>query len=401
MPKPIAEIKPQMTDAEFAAQQKAVAEAILAIGGTGSPQELPLCTLSRYVSQTRASLPANVVFLVISDEDDIGKPADCLAGFSGNLDAVESEQTTPCTSSCDAYRYTMTSDSDWRTFALTCAAFDDVGNRIPGTDKSTQVNQAFPSCSGIVDGPCTAAESAEAARFCDQGLKPVSCNRSCRVGSATCSIDLPNASVDACTQAFTKDGMHYDNLAQFCGARGGTWRDCTSGGIHVMTSTSLRGGFSPTPLMSGSTTADVGTYFVSHADSNFGAGHYLIETIVLDPAFSCTLGPGQSYATNLAKVAGDRTHVFPLCQPYAPALNGAFGFAQSLIQTQFSIMLANDEHVTAVVVVGKDGTERKLAPGLFRYDASTHTITVERSALMATDSTLRVEITSDCRPIVR
>jgi hypothetical protein len=340
------------------------------------------------------------VFLVISDEDDIGKPADCLAGFSGSLEAVTSEQTTPCTSNCDAYRYTMTSDSDWRTFALTCAAFDDVGNRIPGTDKSTQVNQAVPSCNGIVNGPCTAVESADAARFCDQGLKPVSCNRSCWHGLATCSVDLPNASVDACTQPFTKDGMRYDNLAHYCAARGGTWRDCTSSGIHVMTSMSLRGGFSPTSLMSGATTADVGTYFISHADSNFGAGHYLVEAIVLDPAFSCTLGPGQSYATNVAKMVGDRSHLFPLCQPYAPALNGAFGFAQSLIQTQFSIMLANDEHVTAVVVVGKDGSERKLAAGLFHYDASTHMLTVERSALMVTDSTLRVEITSDCRPIV-
>ena len=73
MPEPVALLTPGMSDAEFAAEQTAVADAILAIGGTGSPSEQPLCTLSRYVRQAASMLPENVVLLVITDEDDVSR----------------------------------------------------------------------------------------------------------------------------------------------------------------------------------------------------------------------------------------------------------------------------------------------------------------------------------------
>jgi hypothetical protein len=90
--------------------------------------------------------------------------------------------------------------------------------------------------------------------------------------------------------------------------------------------------------------------------------------------------------------------VFSLCGSYAPALAAVSGFAQTLIQTQFSITMKGDEQVTAVVVVAKDGSKRTLACSQFRYDASAEVLTVDSSALRATDATLRVEITSACRP---
>ncbi len=80
MPAPIAVLRPDITDAEFAAQRDAVEGAILANEGNGSPREQPLCTLARYINQDPGSLPANAVFLLIEDEDDVSVPRDCLAG---------------------------------------------------------------------------------------------------------------------------------------------------------------------------------------------------------------------------------------------------------------------------------------------------------------------------------
>lgn len=125
------------------------------------------------------------------------------------------------------------------------------------------------------------------------------------------------------------------------------------------------------------------------------------EAIVFDPAFPCSLGAGQSYAANLAQFVGDRSHLFPLCKSYAPALDGVLNFAQALIQTNFPLRLADDEHVTFVHVVAKDGSERLLAGTEYAHDPKAQTLSVARTALRSTDATLRVEVTSDCRPVLK
>jgi hypothetical protein len=400
MPAPIAVLTPDMTDAEFTAEEQSVSTAILAIGGTGSPQEQPLCTLSRYVSQNPASLPKNVVFLVISDEDDVSTPAQCLAGFKADLEVTKTEaSSSPCSSNCTTYRYTMTGDAPWKAMSIHCSAFDDTGKPIPGTDKQNYVNQMAPG--GCTPGVCTADESTLAAPFCDKGLTLVSCDRTCSTNQTECSVDLANGAINACTQAFTTGGASYANLSAYCAARGGGtgWRNCSGGGLNIQYTESTTGGFSPDRLMFGTTTADVAAYFKSKADSAFTNGKYLVEAIVFDAAFSCQLGAGQSYATNIAALIGDRTRLFPLCQPYAPALDGVLGFAKTLVQTQFTVTLKSDEQITAVHVVDKDGAERVLSSSQFNYDEATHTLTIDKASLGAADRTLRVEVTSDCRPI--
>lgn len=404
LPEPIAVLSSDMTDADFAAEQSAVADAILAIGGTGSPHEQPLCTLSRYITQAKSALPEHAVFLVISDEDDVSLPADCLVGFTGDVTATKNENgTTPCSSGCDAYRYGMTGDSFAKGLPFECAAFDDLGNRIAGSEQTGYAYQGqLPSCDGIVPGPCTADEQQSVGFFCESGKVVVSCNRECSTSSGlTCSVDLHDPSVNACTDAFTYNSVRYENLAAYCATLGSGWKNCTGGGVNIQYAQSLSGSATKQSLMSGTTTLDMALYFRGMADAAFAPGAYRTEAIVFEPSFSCALGTGQSYASNLAKLVGDDTRLFPLCEPYAPALAGVLDFAQALIQTSFHLTLKPDEDVTAVTVVDDHGNERTIAGNDFTYDRNTGVLTIVLSALHATDATLHVEITSDCRPIVR
>ncbi len=403
MPPPIAVITPDLSPAEFAAQQKAVSDAVLTLGGGGSPHEQPLCTLSRYVSQARALLPPNVVFVVLSDEDDDSTPTDCLASYDAELDAMTSNSaTTPCTSGCDAYRYTGLADTGWQRLSFDCAAFDDTGKQIAGSDKQTWLNLAnLSTCDGFAGGPCTADERAQAAPICPSGLAVVTCDRTCTSTQSSCSVDLPDSSIDACTRPFTVAGTTYADLGDYCvKAQGlaGSLRDCVGGGVDYQSSVQLSGTYSPVPLMQGSTTADLVQFFQAQAQASFGQDRYRVEAIVLDPSFSCTLGPGQSYATNLIALAGS-SNAFPLCEAYAGALGGVVDFAQALVQTQFTVPLAADESVTAVDVIGQDGGDRVLQNSDFTYDRASQTLTIQRDALGAKDATLRVEITSECRII--
>lgn len=405
MPSPIAVVRADMSDAEFAAQQKAVADAILAIGGTGSPSEQPLCTLGRYVNQAREKLPKNAVFLLISDEDDQSLPRDCMSGYTAEVKADTSANTlTTCEGTCDVYRYSADGDTDQIEFTVRCAAFDDTGQRIAGTDQDLSAYQGAMSCQSAVSSSCTADDVKIVQTFCNEGKKVVDCQRKCGTSAAYCSVDLPDASVNACTQPFTKQGVKYDNLAAYCSALGfgRNFRNCQGNGYDLTTSSgSFSGSYSPMPLVAGATAADIGTYFRSRADAAFGRESYLVEAILLDPAFSCSLGAGQSYGTTLAGVVADRKRLFPLCQPYAPALDGVLGFAQALVQTQFSFSIKADEHVSAVTVADKSGAERQLLAGQYSYDRATQTLNVQPSALSANDVSLHVEVTSDCRPVIK
>jgi len=403
MPQPIAVIAPDMTPAAFAAEATAVQKAILAIGGTGSPHEQPLCTLARYVSQPSAQLPKNAIFLLIADEDDVSQPDECLLSYESALQAYKVEQgSAACNSSCDAYRYTMQGTRRWLRMPFTCAAFTDTGTRIAGTDKGSWYNLGtVTSCDSIVAGPCTAAERATIQPFCESGLTLAECTRECASQEQPCSVDLPQAGVDACSSSFTYNGQTWPNLAGYCGPQGSGWHDCTGGGIKLQYSESYSGTYSHVNVTPGTTNpADIGAFFKSAAAKAFAGGNYLLEGILLEPSFSCKLGSGQSYAANLARFIGDPTHIFPLCESYAPALDGVLGFAQTLLQTEFSLDLKHDEHITAIIVIGKDGRERSLGAEAYAYDAASSVLKIEPASIASNDANLRVEITSDCRPIV-
>ena len=176
---------------------------------------------------------------------------------------------------------------------------------------------------------------------------------------------------------------------------------CQSRGIKFQSTSQLYGSYQPQQLMPGTTTAEIGGYFRSRADTELGPDGYAVEAIALDPAFTCKLESGQSYAKNLAAFVGDRQKLFPLCEPYAKALEGVSTFARNLVQTSFRVPLKADEHLIGVHLVGEGGTNRALTAAEYRYDAATQMLTVERSALGTTAATLRVEVTSDCRPIIR
>lgn len=404
MPAPIATLRTDMNEAEFAAQQTAVADAILAIGGTGSPYEQPLCTLSRYVSQAPEKLPKNAVFLLISDEDDTSAPNKCLVGYHSEVTQTKSEASaTPCSASCDTYRYSADGASNNKTLTFNCAAFDDTGKEIAGTELENTAYQGTPSCAEVQAGACTADEEKTVLNFCAGGSRVVSCVRGCLPNASTCSVDLADPNVNPCTQAFSKNGIEYANLAAYCKAVGfgSSFSNCRGGGLDITYVDTVSGSYAPEPLTPAATAADLGRYFRARADATFGSSNYLVEGIIFDPAFSCALGAGQSYGTTLAGVVGDRKRLFPLCEPYAPALDGVLSFAQTLVQTSFSLALEADEQVTFVHVTDQFGAERALGPSEFTYDRTTRILAILPSSLNASDRTLRVEITSDCRPIIK
>jgi hypothetical protein len=400
MPDPVATLTPDMTDAAFSAVQTTLTNTILAIGGTGSPHEQPLCTLGRYITQDPSKLPKNAVFLVISDEDDVSVPDDCTVSYTGNVTATKNENgTTPCSSGCDAYRFSMVGNSYAKSIPFTCAAFDDLGNEIPGSEMMQDAYSGqLTSCDGITAGPCTDDEKSNVAFFCESGTVVTSCTRECSTTpNVPCSVDLHDPNVNACTSSFTANGQTYANLAAYCATRGSGWQNCSGGGVNIQYSQSLSGGGQKQSLMPGSTTADVARYFSTAVAGVFSPDAYRVEAIVFEPSFSCKLGTGQSYAANLANFVGDPSQLFPLCESYAPALSGVLEFAQTLLQTQYHLTLMADEDVTDVVVIDKSGNERHLAKSDYGYSRDTGILTIAQTALRSSDASLKVEVTSDCR----
>ncbi len=402
-PDPVAVIRPGMTNEEFQAQKDAVRDAILAIGGTGSPHEQPLCTLDRYVSQQATALPKNAVFLLISDEDDISVPLDCLAGYQAELymrqDIVA---TSPCTSNCNLYRYTMSGSTYKDGREASCATFTDTGELVADSEQPMLLyDELIESCNGYQERPCTDDERADADRYCPKGLSIFKCDRKCLTYDSTCRVDLTAADVDPCTGSFMVDEQMYLDLATYCAQFGSDYHDCAGQSLNAEYSPSLHGRYIPEPLVAGFTTSDLGNYFKDTAAQAFANGSYLLEGILLAPSFSCTLGAGQSYATNLMQLIGDDQHIFPLCESYEPALADVLDFAHTLLQTDYALALADDEHVTGVVVVSNDSSERSLAASEYSVDEEAGRLSIDVTALHDTDANLRVEISSDCRPAVR
>jgi hypothetical protein len=295
----------------------------------------------------------------------------------------------------------MTGQYHWERRTFVCSAYSDTGEPIPGTEMMSWYNLARQSsCDGIDAGPCTEPEKADVQRFCDSGLLVSSCQRECATQEGSCQVDLME-DVDACNESFTANGRTWQNLSAFCAEQGSDWRDCTGQGLHIEYEPSFSGSSSRTSLVSGMTTDAIGSYFRSQAEAVFGSGHYLVEGILFDPRFSCELGSGQSHATNLARMIADPAHLFPLCESYAPALQGVLDFAQALIQTEFTLSLKEDEQITAVVVIDENGAERTLPASDYAFDKDSNQLSIDPTAIHATDVDLRVEVISDCRPVVR
>jgi hypothetical protein len=195
--------------------------------------------------------------------------------------------------------------------------------------------------------------------------------------------------------------MHYQNLADYC-ARvvGGTgWGNCHHGGFKETGMTVLQDREQKVPVVQAATTTDMIASFKSSADRLFGPRNYSVESIILDPAFSCALKPGQSYAPNLRALASSKDDVFPLCQDYAPALARVASFADYLVQNDFPLDLDAYEDVDSVVVTDRAGMQRTVQKPSFRYDRAAKVLRFNPGVLTAQDESLAVNVARYCEVV--
>jgi hypothetical protein len=403
MPLPIAAITPAMTAAQIAEQQMKIADGILALGSDGAQIEQPICTLNRYIAQAPSKLPKHAVFVLLSDEDDQSTPAECLASYS-YLEHEEGKNDSPCTQNCDVYRYEALYLHPSQSVEYDCVPVDDQGVHHPenATQQSTS-SSAGPICTPGSVTSCGAPEFELAKIFCNGAHVPENCKATCTAGSGYyCQLDRPTASPDLCTTAFTENGMSYANFPEYCQrTRGdGPFKECKSSGYTLGTSPRYLGKETTTQLLDVSTLGDMADHFRSSADAHFGKSEYFVESIVLDPAFSCPVKAGQSYGTTLKALATSSSDVFPLCSDYAPALQRIQTFAHHLVQSQFPLTLASDEELDAVSAIDIDGKRRPLAASEYRYDREQQLLVVNSGVLGPSDLTLDLTVADTCMEIV-
>jgi hypothetical protein len=402
MPPPVAAITPQMTTAELLVQQQKVADAVLALGGGGSEQEQPICTLSRYLAQKPEALPKHVVFLVLTDEDDTSPPDACLAGYQAKKQPSPFTGRAPCTSGCDVYSYYADRPRVEDEIRFTCLPVDDKGTAHP-EKAMDKVLQTFTSCATPSTVACPMSAAAKAADECGVGNQVQDCKLVCGPvqGFVYCSLEVPTDAIDLCSQPFDQGGMHYQNLADYCArTAGGTgWDNCHHGGFKETGMTVLEQTEQKIPVVQASSTGEMIVAFKTSADRLFGPRNYSVESIILDPMFSCPLKPGQSFGANLRTLASGPGDVFPLCQDYAPALQRVQGFADYLVQSDFPLDLDPYEDVDSVVVTNRMGMQRTVQKPLFHYDRAAKVLRFDPGVLGAQDDSLSVNVARYCEVV--
>ena len=414
MPAPVAAITPDMDDAAIAVEQKRIADAILALGGGGSQQEQPICTLLRYIGQDATTLPKHAVFVVLTDEDDTSSPDVCLAGY----DAYQQVNTFPsevlCDSNCTKYVYMAYKPNQELDLNFACVPVDDKGTSHPerATQKS-EVLQTTTQCAGdagtTTTSACTDGELTRAGVVCGAGNVVQDCTHTCLVGKNVleCDVTRPDNTTNICTQPFDLNGIHYTNMEDYCSRSrsfGTGWRTCEVKGLkpsNTDAGTYATNEEHTTSLVSAKSTADMIQSFKNSANRLIGNSNYSIETIVFDPAFSCPLNSGQSYATNLRALASSASDVFPICQDYAPTIERIAGFADYLVQTTFPLDLDEYEDIDSVVVTSKQGAQRTMAATSYNYDRSAKLLRFGTGVLTAQDQSLAVNVARYCEAIIK
>jgi hypothetical protein len=404
MPPPIAAITAAMTDAEIAVQQQAVSAAILGLGGGGASEEQPICTLNRYVTQDPASLPKNVVFIVLSDEDDTTLSSHCLAAY--DYIATPLSTVTSCTSNCSYYEFGAYATPVETKLAYTCVPVDDKGNAHPELGVPHTLGGEYGgACGAGTSGNCSSNDLTRAGNDCGSGYIVQNCTFTCGPSAATedCVLERSSATPDLCTQSFVQNGTTYKNLTDYCTqlAPQYAWGACMMTGYLAIDggAPSYEQTEAKTPLLPSAYSAtDMITQFRSKANAAFGASSYEVETIQLDPAFSCPVNAGQSYGTNLRTLATSSADVFPLCGSYAPVLQHVQGFADKLLQTSYPLALSAHESVQGVGVVNKSGAVRALdgSKGDYVYDRPAAMLRIAAGVLTSNDASLQVSVAENC-----
>jgi hypothetical protein len=407
LPDPAAVITRDMTRAQLEEQQAAVTDAVLSLGTDGSPREQPVCTLNRYVQQPPELLPDNVIFIVLSDEDDTSDPNDCLVGRTEERKAIDgTSYSSGCTSNCDNYRFTMQKPSNERKLTFNCVPTDDMGNTF--ADQATAEELGLPS-SATCDEPvttCNKGDLAGAGFVCSEGTVIEDCQKWCSEDPsimATCRLNYPDDSVDLCTTPFVQNDVEYADLTDYCeqvfGGEG--WSGCTREGLYASAGTSYTTTGGTHPLMLSTNALGMVREFQQQAKTVFGENGFVVETILFEPEFSCELQAGQSYGETLKELASTPQDVFPICESYAPALGRAQRFAEALLQTEYPLELGQYESIQSVVVTDREGVERTLAPEDFSHDRTAGVLHIEPSALSPLDESLSVEVLNVCVPKAR
>jgi hypothetical protein len=411
MPPAVAAITADMDDGQIAEQQRRIADAVLALGGGGSPQEQPICTLLRYIGQSAEALPKHAVFVALTDEDDTSPPDLCLAGYDAYQEAGVGTSKVVCDSDCPEYVYVIYRPNQEVHLDFSCVPVDDKGTAHPErASQKSLLAEAIALCAGdagtTTTGACTDGDLAKAGVECGAGALVQDCKRSCVVGNSIlqCNLSRPDNKTDLCTQPFDQGGVHYANLAEYCAKLNGPgWNDCKVMGLKPAPGDAGAGvSYSEfkTPLVPATSTADMIQAFGSSADRLIGRGNYSVEAIVLDPAFDCPLNPGQSYATNLRSLASSASDVFPLCEDYAPAIERIASFAEYLVQTTFPLDLDEYEEIDSVVVTDKQGVQRTVPPSSYAYDRAAKVLRFGSGVLTAQDESLAVNVARYCHTVI-
>jgi len=411
MPPPVAAITAAMDETEIAVQQKRIADAILALGGGGSQQEQPLCTLLRYLGQDPTALPKHAVFVVLTDEDDTSPPDVCLANYEANQQADLSNSKVSCDSNCPEYVYLVNRRNQEERLDFTCVPVDDKGTAHPeGATPKSLVTKTVALCAkdaGRSVVVCADADLTQAGAECGAGTVVQNCTRACAESKSyvQCNLSRPDNKIDLCTQPFDQIGVHCPNLADYCSrTTGGTnWETCAVMGLKPNTTDSgtvTSHSEHTNPLVSAKNTVDMIPSFKSSADRLIGKSNYSIEAIVLDPAFNCPLHSGQSYATNLRSLASSGSDVFPLCEDYAPAIERIASFADYLIQTTFPLDLDEYEAIDSVVVTTNLGIERTVPADSYSDDRTAKLLHFNPGVLTAQDESLAVNVARYCQVVI-
>jgi hypothetical protein len=324
---PAAALDSEMTVEQLAAERAKVVDAILALGVLGSPEEQPVCTLSRYLQQPARQLPERAVFLVISDEDDTSSTEQaCVGSYEyRQSSSVRGSLVEGCTQNCDSYRFSVARRVAQNSFAFDCAPVDDLGNvGSPDTWRAGSFQRTLDTCDSTSAQPCSDEEQQRAQAKCDAGYFVQNCTRTC-ANDATdeiCRYSSTDGSHDLCNESFGSGDYVYANLVDYCerAYQATDWGPCTRVGFSVENVGSALSQTSVTsPVVRAKSVDDMIYLFHADAARSFGEQNYFVESILFTEGSSCVPQAGQSYGTELAKLASSPEQVYPICESYAPA----------------------------------------------------------------------------------
>lgn len=408
MPDPVAELTSEMSEEQLDAERQKVVEAILALGISGSTDEQPLCTLTRYLKQSEVLLPERAVFLVIADEDDTNSAESCLENYEfSRYPTISTVRGYDCTNDCDAYQFWTSRVASRNSLHFSCAPTDDLGQLLPEDTWQTKTVElaASDDCSAGTSVDCSADDLETAATRCTSGDTVQRCQRTCDQDAVQepCSVTILE-NLDFCSTPYTFSDTRYDNFLDFCAK---TTKKQGFNGCARQGFTTESGGASwnmegwTKPVVRANSAEDFVHLFHGEATRLFGAENYFAEAIVFTPDGPCTPAAGQSYATELMKIASSPERVYPICESYAPALEHVNDFAQGLLQTEYVLELEARESIEGITVLSRDGTKRQLLPDDYEYNPDTSVLRIHGDALLSSDLDLDVEVVDPCAPIIR